>query len=34
LRIIGKRILERAFEKSVKAIEARTAGKVENHETD
>jgi hypothetical protein len=30
LRIIGKRILGRAFENSVKAIEARNAGKVEN----
>jgi hypothetical protein len=32
LRIIGKRILERAFENSVKAIEARKARKVENQE--
>jgi hypothetical protein len=32
LRIIGKRILERAFENSVKAIEARNAGKMEMQE--
>jgi hypothetical protein len=32
LRIIGKRILERAFENSLRAIEARKARKVENQE--
>jgi hypothetical protein len=32
LRIIGKQILERAFENSVKAIEARNADKVETQE--
>jgi hypothetical protein len=32
LRIIGKRILERAFENSVRAIEAWKARKVENEE--
>jgi hypothetical protein len=32
LRIIGKRILEKAFENSLRAIEARRAGKVDNQE--
>jgi hypothetical protein len=32
LRIIGRCILQRAFENSVKAIEARNSGKVENHQ--
>ena len=33
LRSIGRRVLEKAFEKSVKAIEARNgAGKLTNHE--
>jgi hypothetical protein len=32
LRIIGKRILETAFDNSVKAIEARNATKLEKHE--
>jgi len=31
LRTIGRRVLQRAFEKSVKAIEARNAGKWANH---
>jgi hypothetical protein len=34
LRIIGKRILERAFENSVEAIEARNAAKLAKHEVE
>jgi len=32
LRTIGRRVLERAFEMSVKAVEARNGGKVASHE--
>ena len=32
LRTFGKRVLEKAFQNSVKAIEARNSGRLENHE--